>query len=138
MRKPVDLRTRTRDYSLAVLQLYSQLPREVPARLLGRQLLGSATSVGAQYREAGRAKSGPEFISKCEGALQELDETAYWLELLEASGMSSHEAIAGLRDETGQLIAIFVTIIRKAKQKQGRHVANSAFCLLTLSDHITK
>jgi four helix bundle protein len=127
MNRPVDLRTRTKDYSLAVIQLYSRLPREASAQVLGRQLLRSATSVGAQYREAGRAKSAADFISKAEGALQELDETAYWLELIEGSNVGRRELVAALRDETEQLIAIFVTIIRNAKQKQGRHVANSAF-----------
>jgi four helix bundle protein len=127
MNRPVDLRARTKDFSLAVIQLYSRLPREMPAQILGRQLLSSATSVGAQYREAGRAKSGADFISKAEGALQELDETAYWLELIEGAGVSNGEAIAALRDETEQLIAIFVTIIRNAKQKAGREVAHSAF-----------
>jgi four helix bundle protein len=127
MKKPRDLRTRTKEYSLSALQYYSQLPRDTAAQVLGRQLIRSATSVGAQYREAGRAKSAADFISKVEGALQELDETAYWLELIEGSGLVSSEAIASLRDETEQLIAIFVTIIRKAKQKAGREVANSAF-----------
>lgn len=127
MKRPVDLRTRTKDFSLAVLQFYSELPRDTSAQVLARQLLRSATSVGAQYREAGRAKSAADFISKCEGALQELDETAYWLELIEGSGVATSEAIASLRDENEQLLAIFVAIIRNAKQKAGREVANSAF-----------
>jgi four helix bundle protein len=127
MNRPIDLRTRTRDYSLAAIRLYSRLPRARPAQMLGRQVLSSVTSVGAQYREAGRAKSAADFVSKCEGALQELDETAYWLDLIEGAGIANSEAIASLRDETEQLIAIFVTIIRNAKQKQGRAVANSAF-----------
>ena len=123
MNRPIDLRTRTRDFSLAVIRFCWDLPRGAPAQVLGRQLLRLATSVGAQYREAGRAKSAADFISKAEGALQELDETAYWLELMEGSSVGSSEAVAGLRNETEQLIAIFVTIIRKAKQKQGRDVA---------------
>ena len=127
MRKLIDLRTRTKDYSLAVLRCYSQLPRSTAAHVLGRQLLRSATSVGAQYREAGRAKSAADFISKTEGALQELEETAYWLELVEGAGIADRDDVAALRDETGQLTAIFVTIIRKAKQKAGRQVAGPAF-----------
>lgn len=127
MNKPVDLKTRTKNYSLVVLRYCSQLPRDTAAQVLGRQLIRSATSVGAQYREAGRAKSAADFISQVEGALQELGETAYWLELIEGSGLVSSEAIASLRDETEQLIAIFVTIIRKAKEKAGREVAHSAF-----------
>jgi four helix bundle protein len=127
MNRPVELRMRTKDFALAVIQFYSQLPRDTRAQVLARQLLRSATSVGAQYREAGRAKSAADFISKCEGALQELDETAYWLELIEGSNVGMGQPVAALRDETEQLIAIFVTIIRKAKQNAGREVANSAF-----------
>jgi four helix bundle protein len=126
MNGPVDLRMRTKDFALAVIQYYSQLPRDTRAQVLARQLLRSATSVGAQYREAGRAKSAADFISKCEGALQELDETAYWLELIEGSNVGMGQPVAALRGETEQLIAIFVTIIRKAKQNAGREVANSA------------
>ena len=127
MNRAVDLRMRTKDFALAVIQFYRQTPRDTPAQVLARQLLRSATSVGAQYREAGRAKSAADFISKCEGALQELDETAYWLELIEGSNVAMGQPVAVLRDETEQLIAIFVTIIRKAKQKAGREVANPAF-----------
>jgi len=80
--------------------------------------LRSATSVGAQYREAQRAKSAADFISKSEGALQELDETAYWLELIEGSAIDTSSAIRDLRKETEQLISIFVSIIKRAKQNR--------------------
>ena len=75
--KPLELVARTRDFSLEIIRFYSGLPRETSAQVLGKQLLRSATSVGAQYREVQRAKSAADFISKSEGALQELDETAY-------------------------------------------------------------
>jgi len=80
--------------------------------------LRSATSVGAQYREAQRAKSAADFISKSEGAPQELDETAYWLELIEGSAIDTSSAIRDLRKETEQLISIFVSIIKRAKQNR--------------------
>jgi len=71
-----ELRGRTKRYALRIIQLVSGLPRTQVAQVLGRQLLRSGTSPGAQYREAHRAKSIADFISKVEGALQELDETA--------------------------------------------------------------
>jgi four helix bundle protein len=85
--RTVELLARTKVFSLAAIRFYSTLPKQTVAQILGRQLLRSATSVGAQYREAQRAKSIADFLSKTEGALQEADETGYWLELLEESGI---------------------------------------------------
>jgi four helix bundle protein len=116
--KSPDLVTRTRDFSLAVIRFYSGLPHETSAQVLGRQLLRSATSVGAQYREAQRAKSAADFVSKSEGALQELDETAYWLELIEGSATDTSRAVRDLRKETEQLISIFVSLVKRAKQNR--------------------
>ena len=112
------LRIRTIDYSLGVIRFYSGLPRDTSAQVLGRQVLRSATSVGAQYREAQRAKSIADFISKSEGALQELDETAYWLELIERSAISTGGTVQDLRNETEELISIFVSLIKRAKQNR--------------------
>ena len=114
--KDRDLIARTRRYALDIIQLYSDLPRSTVGQILGRQLLKSGTSVGAQYREANRAKSNPDFISKIEGALQELDETAYWLELLSASGTVNGGAVESLVKETDELISIFVTVAKSAKR----------------------
>jgi four helix bundle protein len=77
-----DLRVRTKNFALRIIRLYGSLPKSTEAQVLGKQVLRSGTSVGAQYREGQRAKSDADFISKAEGALQELDETGYWLELL--------------------------------------------------------
>jgi four helix bundle protein len=79
------------------------------------QLLRSGTSVGAHFREAQRAKSNPDFISKIEGGMQELEETAYWLELLEGARFWERDQLEPLANEADQLMAIFVTIIRKTK-----------------------
>ena len=84
---------------------------------MGRQLLRSGTSVGAHYREATRARSRAEFISKIEGALQELDESSYWLELLGQSGIVSKQLLADLCTETDELIAIFTTSAMTAKRQ---------------------
>jgi four helix bundle protein len=116
--QPVDLVIRTREFSLGIIRFCSRLPRETAAQVLGKQLLRSATSVGAQYREGQRAKSAADFISKAEGALQELDETAYWLELIDGAAIDRSPAVKDLRSETEQLISIFVTIVRKAKENK--------------------
>ncbi len=77
-----DLSKRTTEFALRIIRLYSALPKTTEAQVIGKQVLRSGTSVGAHYREARRAKSNADFINKIEGALQELDETSYWLELL--------------------------------------------------------
>ncbi len=107
-----DLISRDRRFALTVIRLYGGLPKSVEAQVLGKQLLRSGTSVGTHYREAQRAKSTADFISKVEGALQELDETAYWLELLEETGITDADELLA---ETEELIAIMVTIAKKAK-----------------------
>ncbi len=85
--------------------------------MIGKQVLRSGTSVGAHYREAQRAKSDADFINKIEGALQELDETAYWFELLNESGILKEERLTALHAEAEELIAIFVTVVKKVKQR---------------------
>jgi four helix bundle protein len=115
-----DLKVRTKQFALRSIRLYTSLPKITEAQVLGRQVLDSGTSVGAQYREAQRAKSDADFISKVEGSLQELDETAYWLELLRDSGMVSAEKLHPLLEETDELTAIFVTVVKKVKSKRTR------------------
>ncbi len=114
---PVDLETRTTDFALRVIKLYSALPKSTEAQVIGKQLLRSGTSVGAHYREAKRAKSTVDFISKIEGALQELDETCYWLELIERSGLMSAGRLASLQAEAVELMKILVTVVKRAKEK---------------------
>jgi len=78
-------------------------------------LLRSGTSVGAHYREAQRAKSDADFISKVEGGLQELEESLYWLELLAESALVDAKALLPIMRETDELLAIFVSIVNKTK-----------------------
>ncbi|MBU0508190.1 four helix bundle protein [bacterium] len=111
------VRERTKDYALRVIRLYMALSKTNPAQIIGKQLLRSGTSVGAQYREAHRAKSDADFVSKIEGALQELDEAAYWIELLAESGVVSSRRLAGLVTETDELTAILVTITKRVKAR---------------------
>jgi four helix bundle protein len=112
---PGNLIVRTRRFALDAIQLYSVLPKTTAAQVLGKQFLRSATSVGAHYRKAQRAKSTPDFVSKTEGALQELDEAAYWIELLVESSNVDSQQYDARRAEIEELIAIFVTIAKSAK-----------------------
>jgi len=77
--------------------------------------LRAATSVGANYREACRGRSKAEFIAKCGDSLREIEETGYWLELLIESGLANPEQLQPLREECGELTAIFVTVLKRAK-----------------------
>src|SRR6187551_741935 len=97
--KAVDLRARTKDFALRVIRLCSTLPKSGPPDVMGRQLVRCGTSVGAQYREAHRARSTAEFISKLESAIQELDETVYWIELLADARIVPAEKLALLQRE---------------------------------------
>lgn len=110
-----DLVERTTLFAIRVVKMFVVLPKTEEARVLGKQVLRSGTSVGANYREAQRARSTAEFIAKIGDCLKELDETACWLELLVRTEIVPASKLASLRDETNQLLAIFTTISKKAK-----------------------
>jgi four helix bundle protein len=112
-----DLRRRTKEFALRIIRMYAVLPKSAHAQVLGRQVLRSGTSPGAQYREACRARSTAEFVSKVDSALQELDETEYWLELLVEGGIVPCKRLADLRQKTGELIKIFTKMAINAKKK---------------------
>jgi four helix bundle protein len=114
---PQPLRERTKAYALRVIKLYTALPGSAEAQVIGRQLLRSGTSVGANYREAYRARSNVEMAAKFRVCIQELDETAYWLELLIEAGLVAESLLAPLLDETNQLIAMFTSAVRKLRRK---------------------
>jgi four helix bundle protein len=113
--KPRDLRVRTREFALRIIRLYSSLPKSVEIQVIGKQLLRSGTSVGAHYREAYRARSTAEFISKIGGALMELEETAYWVELLEHGSFVKPVLLRPLQQEINELTAILVSSSKTAK-----------------------
>jgi four helix bundle protein len=116
--KPEDLKARTKAFALQVIKLYGALPKGVEAQVLGKQLLRSGTSVGAHYRESIRARSDAEVISKLEGALQELEETGYWLELLSESGIVPVPHLSPLLEEADELTAILVTCAKRVKERK--------------------
>ncbi len=94
------------------------MPKTTEAQVLGKQVLRSGTSVGAHYREGCRAKSDADFINKIQGGLQELEETAYWLELIEELEIFDKAKLRLLRQEAEELAVILVTIVKKVKEKQ--------------------
>jgi four helix bundle protein len=111
-----ELKRRTKAFALPVVRLFGALPNRIEAQVIGKQLLRSGTSVGAHYREACRARSAAEFISKMEGGLQELEETTYWLELLMDSEIVQAARLTDLQREADELTAIFVASVKTAKQ----------------------
>ncbi len=111
-----NLRDRTKDFALRVIRMFSALPKTTEAQVLGKQLLRSGTSIGANYREAYRGRSKLEFIAKCGDSLRELEETAYWLELLVDAEIVSAAKLEPLCKECDELTAIFVTILKRSKQ----------------------
>ncbi len=113
-----DLQLRTKAFALRVVRLFVALPKTVEAQVLGKQVLRSGTSVGAHYREAMRARSVAEFVSKVEGGLQELEETAYWLELLVESNIVAETKLASLLKEANELTAMLVASARTAKGRR--------------------
>jgi four helix bundle protein len=115
-RLPDELRNRTKAFASACIRLYCALPRQrEEVRVLGHQMLRSGTSVAAHIREASRGRSTSEFVAKLGGALQEVDETALWLELLRQDcGITT---TAALETESSELTAIFVTIINRSEGK---------------------
>ncbi len=115
-----DLRERTKKFALRIIKLYQNLPKSGEAQVIGKQILRSGTSVGAQYREACRAKSPADFINMMGGSLKELDETAYWLELLVEGEIVPPAKLSDLQKETNELIAIFVSSINTSKRNNAK------------------
>ena len=112
---PEMLRARTKRFALDIVRFWRRIPTTDDARVLGRQLLRSATSVGANYRSACLARSKAEFVARMGLVLEEADETVFWLELLEESGATPAGAATGLRNEALQLTRIFAASLRTAR-----------------------
>jgi len=101
-----DLKVRTKKFALRIIELYQNLPKSGEAQVIGKQILRSGTSVGAQYHEACRAKSPADFVNMMGGGPKELDETAYWLELLVEGEIVHPAKLTDLQKETDELTAI--------------------------------
>lgn len=114
-----DLKLRTKRFALAVIDLVKSLPPVRTGDVIGKQLLRSATSVGANYRSACRARSNADFISKIAIVEEEADESMYWIELLEESRiLGESTSVTTLLKEADELTAIFATAGKTAKNKR--------------------
>ena len=113
-----ELKKRTKNFALRVIKLVSALPNTPTGGVIGNQLLRSGTSVGSNYRAACRAKSKADFIYKIKIVEEEVDESAYWLELIIESGLMLKSKIESLLKEADELTAIFVSSNKTAKSKK--------------------
>jgi four helix bundle protein len=113
----VELERRTKAFALRVVRFVALLPRNRIADVLGYQLLKSATSIGANYREANRAESRPDFIHKIGLVEKEAAETQYWLELCEEASIGNPDERQRLLQESGELLAIFTSIGKTTKSR---------------------
>lgn len=114
--KPLqDLRLRTKKFALRIIKMCAALPNNREGRKMGDQVFRSGTSVGANYREAYRARSKAEFISKLGDAQKELEETIYWMELLAESRTVKAAKLRLLFAEADELMAIFSSTIKNSK-----------------------
>ena len=118
--KPRDIGERTKVFALRIIRLYAALPNTTEAQVIGKQLLRSGASVGANIREGKRSRSDAELISKIEIGLQELEETLYWLELLVDAEIVKTDRMKDLLVEADELTAILVTSAKTLKQRRNR------------------
>lgn len=114
-----DLKKRTKDFALRVIKLVESLPNTKTSDVLGKQLLRSGTSVGANYRAACRARSAAEFQAKMGIVEEEADESGFWIELLSDSKQVKAARVAELLKEAGELTAIAVTSIKTSRANAG-------------------
>ena len=110
------LKKRTKQFAIRIVRLFKSLPKTEEAKILGRQLLRSGTSVAANYRAACRARSKAEFIAKVGTVVEEADETVFWLELLVETGLVSESRTNELLKEANELLAIFAASQRTARK----------------------
>jgi len=110
-------RERTRKLALAVIKLFEILKKSEESRIIGKQVLRSATSVAANYRAACRARSSYEYYSKLCIVIEECDETLFWFELIESAGFIKSEQLKELIAETYKLLAVFSKTRKTLKSK---------------------
>ena len=112
------LKLRTKQLALSAISLFRILPKTEEARIVGRQLIRSATSVAANYRAACRARSGAEYFAKLSIVVEEADETLFWLEILEEAQILPVPNVENLRKEATEVLAIMATARKNTKKEQ--------------------
>ncbi|MBN8583638.1 MAG: four helix bundle protein [Ignavibacteria bacterium] len=113
-----ELRDRTKRYALRIIKLFQSLPKSDEARVIGKQLLRSGCSVGANFRAATRGRSSAEFYSKLSIVVEEADESAFWMELLMESEIVSEKKLLPLYNETIELTKIMAVSRKTAKSNR--------------------
>ncbi|WP_281226023.1 four helix bundle protein [Flavobacterium aquiphilum] len=107
-----ELKIRTKQFSLEIINLIEKMPNSIACRAISNQIVRSGTSVGANYRAVCRARSDKEFVSKMNIVLEEADETVFWLEIINEKRWLSDLETQKLLDEGNQLTAIFVSSLK--------------------------
>lgn len=113
-----NLKDRTKNFALRIIRLVEALPKGRTTDIIGKQLLRSGTSVGANYRAACRARSTADFISKMGIVEEEADESIFWMELLIDSKLDAKELLFDLMKEAGEIVSIIVSSIKTARRKK--------------------
>jgi len=111
-------KTRTKKLAVAVIKQVNKLPRSLGTDVVGRQLIRSGTSIGANYRAACRAKSTPDMINKMKIVEEEADETEYWLEILVEAGLAPQDQVSSLHKETDEILAMTVASIKTLRNRK--------------------
>lgn len=115
-----DMRRRTKRFALQVISFTEALPKRRVCEVIGKQLMRSATSVGANYRAACRGRSTADFIAKLGIVLEEADESLYWMELLHESGAVDTQTLRALAKEANELVSIVAASLVTAKASKSR------------------
>ncbi len=116
-----EFKRRTKQLGLRVIKVVEALPKNPAAEVISKQLLRSATSIGANYQAACRAKSIPDIINKLKVVEEESDETLYWLEMLIEAGLMPQPRLADLMSETNEILAMTVASLKTLRQRQTTH-----------------
>lgn len=112
-----EFKDRTKRLALRIIRLVEALPKDRTGEVIGKQLLRSGTSVGANYRAACRAKSTADIIAKLSIVEEEADESLYWMELLAEAGLIPAEKLTDLMLETNEIVAMTVSPIKTLRKK---------------------
>jgi len=123
-----ELRARTKQFALRIVKMFRSLPRTEEARVIGRQVLRSGTSVAANYRSVCRARSKAEFVARMGLVVEEADETIFWLELLVESSIVRRERMEGLLKEANELVLIFAASSHLLARTSGREPPHGEIC----------
>lgn len=119
-----ELQSRTKQLGIRIIRLVDSLPRTTTAEVIGNQLLRAGTSTGANYRAACRAKSKKDFIYKLRIAIEEADESLYWLELLIEAGIVQEHLLTNLVTEINEIISILTASANTARRNIGNSKGN--------------